>query len=223
MNTNQGFSGNKGISNQPWPTKELQVEIENLKLTIDVIANFDDVLDDYARTAPNDTHAIPYFADIWPSALALAKYLAQHPNCIQQRSIIELGCGLGLPSIVAAKLGAAAVTATDYHPACIPYCKANTIKNGVGQIQCQILDWRTPTIGTTFDCIIGSDLLYEEQQIASLLHCITKLKKTETQLILADPLRKHIQAATEKLQQSGWKVDDHPIDEILIITARYAG
>ncbi len=206
----------------PWPVKTETLAWEGLRIVMDVPACFDDVLDAYAESHPDDTDTIPYFADIWPSARALSHYLITHPDCVQNRSVIELGCGLALPAIVAAKLGAASVVATDFHPACIPYCKANTIKNGVADIHCQTLDWRTPQITQQFDCIIGSDLLYEEPQIDALLHCITMIRKPQTQFILADPLRNHIQTATDKLQQAGWIIDYHPVDEILILIAAQA-
>lgn len=207
------------LEEQPWPVKAVTVELEGMHLEMDVIANFDEVLDAYADSDPNDTDKIPYFADIWPSAIGLAQYLVQHPEVVQSKTVIELGCGLGLPAIVSAKLGAAAVTATDFHPACIPYCKANAIKNGVGHIHCQTLDWRNPQIDQAFDCIIGSDLLYEEPQIHALLHCVAQIQKPQSQFILADPLRKHMQAATERLEQAGWDISLHPMDEILILSA----
>ena len=201
----------------PWPTKTIAIQVKHLHCQIDIIANFDDVLETYATQYPDDTDTIPYFADIWPSARALAHYLVMQEDQIRDQHIIELGCGLGLPAIVAAKLEAASVTASDFHPAAIPYCKKNAIKNGVAHIRCHQLDWRNPDINMKFDCIIGSDLLYEEPQIHSLLHCITQLQKPNSQLILADPLRKHIQEAANKLESTGWKIELHPIDEILIL------
>ncbi|MFU8779736.1 MAG: class I SAM-dependent methyltransferase, partial [Kiritimatiellia bacterium] len=173
------------------------IKVQELQLEIDSIANFDEVLDAYAQTHPNDTDKIPYFADIWPSAIALANYLATHRHILADRNVIELGCGLGLPAIVAAKCGAALVTATDFHPACIAYCNANAIKNGVPEIRCRTLDWRNPDIAETFNCIIGSDLLYEAPQVDALLHCIEQISTPDTRLILADPLRKHMQAAAD--------------------------
>lgn len=137
------------------------------------------------------------------------------------RNVIELGCGLGLPAIVAAKLGAASVTATDFHPACIPYCKANTIKNGAPQVICRTLDWRSPDLALKYNCIIGSDLLYEQPQIETLLHCIEQIRTPNARLILADPLRKHIQTAADQLQQSATSIDYIAQDDILILIASF--
>lgn len=206
-------------TDRPWPVRTLQIDIGDQKIHIDVIEEFDAVLNDFAREAPDDIDQIPYFADIWPSAIALAQYLSCHPAVVRNKHVIELGCGLGLPAIVAAKQGATSVTATDFHPACIPYCQANAIKNDVRHIQCHTLDWRNPQTQQTFDCIIGSDLLYEQHQIHALIGCANRISKPHAQIILADPLRQHIESAVEQLQQTGWEIQLHPQQEILIIIA----
>ena len=204
-----------------WPTRTVQLPIGALTISMETIASFDAVLDDFATAAPNDTDKIPYFAEIWPSALALAEFLAENRDLLANKEVIELGCGLGLPSIVAAKCGARSVIATDFHPACLPYCFANIEKNDVSDVvTCRHLDWRVPSIGQTFDCIIGSDLLYEAPQINALLQCIAHIQRPHTILILADPLRKHIQPAADQLQQSGWHIDYQPVGEIMILTAK---
>jgi len=110
---------------RPWPVRSVNIPAGPLMISMEVIDRFDDMLADFARTNPDDTDMIPYFADVWPSAIALAQYLTEHPGLVQDKIVIELGCGLGLPAIVAAKLGAARVTATDFHPACLPYLMAN--------------------------------------------------------------------------------------------------
>ncbi len=206
-------------TDRPWPVRTLHIQIGQLSIPMEVIDSFDQILDDFADSDPDDTDKIPYFAEMWPSAIALAKYIEKKPQLVQNKKIIELGCGLGLPSIVAAKLGATTCLATDFHPACIPYCHANITRNNVNQVRCLTLDWRYPRINQTFDVIIGSDLLYEEPQTDALMHCMAKIQKGSTRLILADPLRKHIQTAVEKLEQAHWQIELDDMDDILILTA----
>ena len=43
---------------------------------------------------------LPYWAELWPSGLALARHLASLP--LRGRAVLELGCGLALPSLAAA-------------------------------------------------------------------------------------------------------------------------
>ena len=47
----------------------------------------------------------PYWCRVWPSALMLAAALTQHPELVRGRRVLELGCGLGLCGIAAAKAG----------------------------------------------------------------------------------------------------------------------
>src|SRR5215204_3004899 len=61
---------------------------------------------------------LPYWAELWPSSLALARAVAGVE--LAGRSVVELGCGLALPSIVAS-LGGARVTATDWSPDALVY------------------------------------------------------------------------------------------------------
>ena len=53
---------------------------------------------------------LPYWAELWPAASALAAAL---PAELRGLRIVELGCGLGVPSLVAARRGAD-VVATDW-------------------------------------------------------------------------------------------------------------
>src|SRR5687768_7816263 len=56
---------------------------------------------------------LPYWAELWPSGVALAREVAGRP--LAGVRVLELGCGLGMPSLAAA-LGGAHVLATDWAP-----------------------------------------------------------------------------------------------------------
>src|SRR5215204_5701127 len=71
---------------------------------------------------------LPYWAELWPSALALARVLARRP--LTGRRVIELGCGLGLPAIAAALAGGR-VLATDWSPDSVAMTARNAERNGV--------------------------------------------------------------------------------------------
>jgi predicted nicotinamide N-methyase len=58
----------------------------------------------------------PYGAKPWPATLYTANYLNKNRSYIQNKTILELGCGTGLVSIVAAMKGAGKVIATDLSP-----------------------------------------------------------------------------------------------------------
>ena len=81
---------------------------------------------------------LPYWAELWPAATALAEALPD----VGGLRVVELGCGLGVPSLVAAARGAD-VTATDWAEDAIELLRANAAQNGLGLVA-EVRDWRLP-------------------------------------------------------------------------------
>ena len=139
-----------------------------------MIADLDAALDHYVTTSPTDTDMIPYFSRLWESAKALAEYLADHPQLCLGQDVLEFGCGLGLPSMTAAKLGAHSVTATDYHPDNEPYLLRNAALNHISTITYHRLDWRHPDLTGSFPLAFGSDLIYDKDMVPALVDCVDR-------------------------------------------------
>lgn len=57
--------------------------------------------------------------DVWPAAITLCQYLVDTPERVVNKRVIELGAGVGLPGMVAAKLGAAESVVSDYDAAVV--------------------------------------------------------------------------------------------------------
>lgn len=204
-----------------WPTEAIHRKFGSHTIELNVINDFDAVLDHCADTHPDNTDMIPYYAHLWPSAEALGKYIVQTFPDLSNRHVIELGCGLGLPSILCAKLNAT-VVATDFHPDNRTYFEHNAERNRVANIDYRELNWASPKVDTQFDMIIGSDLLYEAQQIKILTHCVKQLLRNGGTFILADPGRDHVQSAVDALRQEGFTHSLIIIDDIFIVTFRKA-
>jgi nicotinamide N-methyltransferase len=51
---------------------------------------------------------------LWNGSRVVATHFESHPSLVRDRTVLELGAGAGLPSIVAATLGAKKVVVTDY-------------------------------------------------------------------------------------------------------------
>lgn len=67
---------------------------------------------------------------LWNGAIVISEYLQAHPECVAGRTVVEFGAGAGVPSLVAGKLGAALVVATDYPlPAAIATLDLNIAAN----------------------------------------------------------------------------------------------
>ena len=126
---------------------------------------------------------LPYWAELWPSALALATVVSEAP--LSGKRVIELGCGLALPSIVAS-LGGAEVLATDWSPDALVFAARNARLNGAA-IEVARLAWAKPEVPDgPFDLVLAADVLYERRNVAELLALLPRLGD---EVLLADPGR----------------------------------
>ena len=105
---------------------------------------------------------LPYWAELWPAATALAEAL---PG-VEGLRVVELGCGLGVPSLVAAEKGAE-VTATDWAEDAIELLRENAARNRI-ELRAEVRDWREPW-DERFDLALAADVLYERRNVEPLL------------------------------------------------------
>ena len=111
---------------------------------------------------------LPYWAELWPAATALAAAL---PDVAGLR-VVELGCGLGLPSLVAAARGAD-VTASDWAEDAVELLRENAARNGLA-LRAEVRDWREPW-PERFDVVLAADVLYERRNVEPLLERLREL------------------------------------------------
>jgi len=130
---------------------------------------------------------IPYWADVWESAIVLAEDLSAVDGT--GRTLLELGCGLGLPALAAARAGFA-VTATDYEEAALAGVRFNAAKNALPALATRVLDWRQPPhdLGQ-FDHVVAADVLYETHHPQALAQVIAATLAPGGTGLVADPCR----------------------------------
>ena len=141
------------------------------------IADPDRVLDEVAaeedrlekvsgRRADGDYLHLPYWAELWDSAMGVAQWLVENVNGIPRKvsdlSALDLGCGMGLTGTVAAALGARVIFADIATPALL-FARLNSLPSR-GRVRTRQLDWRRDRLGERFDLILGADILYERKQ-----------------------------------------------------------
>lgn len=127
-------------------------------------ADMDALLDD-PRTVERFSvdEYMPYWAVPWPSASLLAEYvLREQPR--REGPAIELGCGVGIASLAAARAGWS-VLATDYDSDALTFVEENARRNGIRLAGTRRLDWREPFDGGPFELILASDVLYERRNV----------------------------------------------------------
>ncbi len=130
---------------------------------------------------------LPYWAELWPSGVALARAVSAAPPR-RGRRVLELGCGgLALPSI-AAGLAGARVTASDWAPGALGLAADNAARNQAA-IDVVRAAWGTPeplVAGAPWDLVLAADVLYERRNVPQLLDLLPLLG---TEVWLADPGR----------------------------------
>jgi predicted nicotinamide N-methyase len=131
---------------------------------------------------------LPYWAELWPSALALARTLAG--RALHGARTLELGCGLGLPSLAAALAGGR-VLATDWSPASVEMTARNAERNGldVETLRCSWTEPEPLLAAAPWDLVLASDVLYEARNGDALAPLLPRLTGARGEVWLADPGR----------------------------------
>jgi predicted nicotinamide N-methyase len=140
------------------------------------------LLDEHAFA---DDEFLPYWAELWPSGVALAREVA--PRSLRGARVVELGCGLGLPSLAAARAGGR-VLATDWAAPALDLLRENAARNEVS-LELARVDWGKPEAlleRAPFDLVLAADVLYERRNLEPLLDLLPRLAG---KLWLADPGR----------------------------------
>jgi len=128
---------------------------------------------------------LPYWAELWPSGQALARRVSA--RSLRGARVLELGCGLGLPSLAAALAGGR-VLATDWSPDAIGLLEANAARNGA-RLEIARAAWEAPGAlveRAPWDLVLAADVLYERRNVPVLLDLLPRLG---AEVWLADPGR----------------------------------
>lgn len=174
--------------------ERISIDFAPFSVQLDIVSNFDELFD--ALAALPDEHPdvkderIPYWADLWASALAMSEYLIDNQAFIKNKTVVEIGAGLALPSIVAAKLGARCVTITDYLPEAVAFAETNFLLNMPTEAaKFAVLDWRTPPPQYRADIVLASDVAYESRAFEPLEKAIPQLLNPAGRVIISEPNR----------------------------------
>lgn len=144
----------------------------------------------------------PYFGIFWHASEALGMYLFDHPEVVKGKTVLELGSGLGFPSLVAAHLGGDVLT-TDFHPLVEEYFQRNCLHSQV-TAKYQRLNWRENSHGK-YDVVMGSDVLYEGKHPGEVSQAVLKFVKPGGKVLLADPGRNYLTRFLQEMKDAGYR------------------
>ena len=159
----------------------------------------------------------PMFGVIWPAARALAHEVGSRP--LAGTRLLELGCGLALPSMVAAA-GGARVVATDQHPHTWRLLEENLRRNGL-DVRFVPFDWRAPAPDEVpergFDHVVASDVLYTRDMPDLVAATFDRFLAPEGRGILADPGRPWLGEFVDAARVRGLRVDLDATDDTFLL------
>ena len=177
------------------------------------------------------------WASVWPAAANLAHLLANEAALVKGRRVVELGAGLGIAGLTAAKTGAKSVTLIDREPLALHCAMSTAVVCGLetgpvpdgtaaskddgdssgGIVSASVADWgKLAEQGLVADVVLASEVLYDPNEAEPLARSIASLLPNGGTLLLADPAAGRVEsaraAAAKALEALGATVSETPLE-----------
>lgn len=193
------------------PFVHQRVALPERDRTVDVVrpADIDLLLD---RSEDDPEQNLPYWAEIWPSGIALAREIDLAPELVRGVPALELGSGIGITAAVALAHGAD-LTITDYSPESLILARLNCHLHTGRQPATRQVNWRDPASdllqagGARWPLVLAADVLYEERDIEPVFAVFDRMLAPGGMIWLADPGRRPAGIALERAANHGWQIE----------------
>ena len=190
-----------------YATTETLFEVPGHRVRMTRVADSEALLADIEPITFAQDERLPYWAELWPSAVALSHYLVRHLD-LKGRRVLELGCGLGLVSVVAALRGAR-VLCTDHEEAALVFARRNARGNACRGVRFRLVDWHRPALRRRYDCILAADVIYEARSFAPLVSLLRRYLARGGMAVVAEPGRINAPPFFSLLKQHGFMYRRH--------------
>jgi predicted nicotinamide N-methyase len=192
------------------------VEVGDTRLALWQVADLERHVDRAALLAADDPAEPPYWAYLWTGAQVLAEAVPAAAS-----RVLEVGCGLGLPGLVAAARGAR-VTCVDRVPAPLAFVRASAATSGLA-VHVVAADFTTGALRARFDLVLAAEVLYDRAAFGRVAQAFAALVAPGGRILLADGGRIDTRAFYDGLGDAGlvWHArEDHRREEGLPVTIR---
>jgi predicted nicotinamide N-methyase len=147
----------------------------------------------------NPTAPFPFWAKLWPSSIALLDVLKAHPHLIQNKHVLEIGAGIGLPSLMIADI-AKSIQISDYEKEAVALLQKNIEHLQLQNAEALQLDWNHMPENMNPEVVILSDVNYDPTQFDLLICLIEKFMRQGSSIILSTPQRIMASPFVQKLE-----------------------
>jgi predicted nicotinamide N-methyase len=199
-----------------YTTQTLELDLCHQQVQLTTITNLDDLVDELIAKGKDhedyQDERLPYWADLWHSAIGLARYLCRKEYVRPNQTVTEIGCGLGLPGVMAGVLGGA-VTFTDYLDEALELAAWNWSLNLDGQARFLKMDWRHPLPEAGAEIVLAADVAYEKKLFDALLTTLDTLIPNGGRLLLAEPNRPVARPFVAELKER-YSLNDQTVEPV---------
>jgi predicted nicotinamide N-methyase len=173
------------------------------------VADLEQHVDRAALLAGDDPPEPPYWAHLWTGAVVLAGAVPSGAG-----RVLEVGCGLGLPGLVAARRGAR-VTFLDRIAAPLAFVRASAAANGLGPVDACVADFAGDALRGGFDLILAAEVLYDRATLGTLPQALRRRLRPGGRVLLTDARRTDTAAFYTALDAAGlpWRATEHAVRE----------
>lgn len=191
-----------------YTTRILTIPVNGHDFRIRALSDLQQFADPTGRAERAGIHSSLWslFGQVWPAGRVLAETMSRHD--VAGKRILELGCGLGLSSLVLARRGAN-VVASDHHPLAESFLAYNAGLNDLPAVHYRDLPWELPDASLgRFDLVIGSDVLYERGHGVQIAAMMERHAKPTADLLLTDPGRGNLGGFSRAMALQGYEVHE---------------
>lgn len=140
----------------------------------------------------------PYWSQVWPAALGLCRFLEQNTGYVENKTVLELAAGLGLPSLLAARYSRS-VHCSDYSPEAVALQQRTIEHNQFSNMSCSMIDWNNIPDTVKAEVLLLSDVNYDPWIFDKVYTTINRFLNDGTLIILSTPQRLMAKPFIERL------------------------
>jgi len=199
------------------------VDVGDAAVSLWQVEDLESHVDRAALLAADDAAEPPYWAHLWSGANVLAAAVPRNPG-----RVVEIGCGLGLPGLVAARRGAASVVFVDREAAPLAFIRESLRANRLGEAACLVADFTRLPFRRPFDLVLAAEIVYDRAGFGALADALAALAGPAGRVLLTDGRRIDTRDFYPALERAGlaWTsrsvgvCEDGIATEVLLVDAR---